>query len=89
MWFVILAVVIGASVVFDIVKGRIHGRRGHIYRSETPFLFWFIITLKTVFVLFVAFPTQAMSLVQYGIEDTSAETQRKVREFQEQDVRNK
>ena len=83
MWFVIIAVLVASSVLFDIAEGRIRGKRGYLYRSASPVLFWFIIALKCVLVLFIAFPKQSLSLVQYGIEDSSAETRRKVQEFQQ------
>ncbi len=81
--FLIIGLLFLVSIGFDIAKGRIRIRGGYFYRSAVPVLFWLVIALKCTVPVFAIFPKQCLSFVQFGIEDTSADTQRKVREFQQ------
>lgn len=83
LYFLIIGGFFLVSIAFDIAKGRIRSRRGHLCRSASPVLFWLMIAMKCVIPVVVIFPKQTMSLVQYGIEDTSTDTGRKVEEFQQ------
>lgn len=70
MWLLIIGGVVLVSIVFDISKGQIRGRKAVIHRSTSPFLFWIAIALKCVVLLCVAFPRQSMSLVQFAASRT-------------------
>lgn len=84
MAYSILGLVFVFSVVFDIVKGRIRGKRGrYIERAASPVPFWLVIGLKFVLALFLLFPKQGLSIIQFGIDDSSAKTQQKVEEFKQ------
>ena len=83
MTSVIIGVLFLLSIGFNLATGRIRGRNGILNRSASPVLFWAIIALKCTVPVFVIFPKQCLSLVQFGIEDTSAGTKRKVQEFQQ------
>ena len=80
---VIIGVLFLLSIVSNIAEGRIRGRSGYVDRSASPVPFWLILGLKCVVVLVVLFPKQSMSIVQFGIEDTSADTHGKVEEFKQ------
>jgi hypothetical protein len=80
---VIIGVFFLLSIVLNIAKGRIRGRNGYVDRSTSPVSFWLILALKCVVLLFLMFPRQSMSIIQFGIEDTSAETRRKAEEFRQ------
>lgn len=83
MWFIFGGVAVFLSIVVSIAKGRIWTTEGYVDRSSSPVLFWLIITLEFVLFLFLAFPRQSLNFVQYGIEDSTSETQRKVQEFEQ------
>ncbi|MFN5977139.1 MAG: hypothetical protein ACK48U_22040, partial [Planctomyces sp.] len=83
MWFIFGGVAVFLSIVLSIAKGRLWTTNGYLDRSASPVLFWLFITLQFVLFLFLAFPRQSLNFVQYGIEDSTAETQRKVQEFEQ------
>lgn len=83
IWFIFGSVVVFLSIVLSIAKGRIWTTNGYLHRSASPTLYWFCITLQFVLFLFLVFPKQGLNFVQYGIEDSTAETQSKVQEFQQ------
>ena len=80
---VIIGVLFLLSIVSNIAKGRIRGGNGYADRSASPVPFWLILGLKCVVVLAVLFPKQSKNIVQFGIQDTSADTQGKVEEFKQ------
>ncbi len=83
MTFVIVGVLLLLSVGVNLATGRIRVRNGIVLKSVSPVAFWCILAMKCAVLVFVMFPQQCLSLVQFGIEDTSAGTARKVREFQQ------
>lgn len=79
----IICVVFLLFIGFELVKGRIRFRRGHISRSTSPVIFWLLIALQCAIPVMVIFPKPCLGLIQFGIEDKSAETRTKVQEFQQ------
>jgi hypothetical protein len=90
---VTMSIVIGLflmlSILLNIAKGRIRGRGGYVHRGAAPVPFWLIIALKSILGLALIFPTQLLSVVQFGIKDTRSETRRKVEEFQQRQLEQK
>jgi CubicO group peptidase (beta-lactamase class C family) len=81
-FYVVIGVLLLCKTVFSIFTGGISGRGQRVRRSQSPMVFWFLIAFMFAAGLFMVIP-DSVRWVQFGIEDTSADTWRKVEEFKQ------
>lgn len=86
-FFVLIGVLFLGRSVFAIFTGEIGRKSQRVKRSQSPIAYWFVTVLMFAAGLFMVIPG-SIKWLQFGIEDTSADTQRKVEEFKQSHTEN-